>query len=231
MNEKSSVWGRGIYLLLILLIAVITFCPGKRAYGNSEEEEYSWWPTDATPEPYKDEENGGYWWWPKEPENLANDEDLWGNRGHVYKKMEIPKPAPQELGEVEKAFEEEAMEVPAEVFREEKAFEPVYFAFDSSDLTSTARKTLKSNAELMGQRPSDTFIVEGHCDERGTNEYNMALGERRANSARDYLISLGIPSTRLNIVSLGEEVPAALGHDEDAWSLNRRAEFRPGEPH
>lgn len=117
-------------------------------------------------------------------------------------------------------------EGPSEMFREEAGLKAIYFAFDSSDLTASARKILKSNAEFMGQMSGETVVVEGHCDERGTNEYNMALGDRRAKAARDYLVSLGISSARLNTISYGEERPAALGHDEDSWAQNRRAEFK-----
>lgn len=101
----------------------------------------------------------------------------------------------------------------------------VYFALDSSALDDLARATLDRNAKLMRDNSAWTVTIAGHCDERGTVEYNQALGERRANSVRDYLVAAGVPESRLRTVSYGKEVPAVDGHDESAWSKNRRAEF------
>ena len=84
---------------------------------------------------------------------------------------------------------------------------------------------LQSNAEVMRRYPTWQISIEGHCDERGTAEYNLALGERRAVAARNYLVSLGIPADRLKTVSYGKEFPFDPGHDESAWSKNRRAHF------
>jgi peptidoglycan-associated lipoprotein len=102
---------------------------------------------------------------------------------------------------------------------------PVYYELDSSDLTPANLKTLDENAALMKRYPSWTVTVEGHCDERGTAEYNLALGERRAVAARAYLVSLGIAADRLRTVSYGKEFPFDPGHDEAAFSKNRRAHF------
>lgn len=101
----------------------------------------------------------------------------------------------------------------------------VHFAFDSSALDATAKSTLSRNAEWLKANPNATAKVEGHCDERGTNEYNMALGARRARSAHDYLVHLGIEKSRLSTVSYGEELPLDPAHNEDAWAKNRRAHF------
>lgn len=102
---------------------------------------------------------------------------------------------------------------------------PVFFELDSSDLTPEGQKALDDNAGLMKRYPNWTVTIEGHCDERGTAEYNLALGERRATSARAYLVSLGIPADRLKTVSYGKEFPFDPGHDENAWAKNRRAHF------
>jgi len=102
---------------------------------------------------------------------------------------------------------------------------PVFFELDSSDLSAAAQKALDENAALLKRYPSWTVTVEGHCDERGTAEYNLALGERRAIAARAYLVSLGIPADRLRTVSYGNEFPFDPGHDEAAFSKNRRAHF------
>lgn len=102
---------------------------------------------------------------------------------------------------------------------------PIYFPFDSSVITGEAIKTLKGNARWLKDNANVKIQVEGHCDERGTVEYNLALGERRANAAKDYLVRLGVDAGRLSIISYGEERPQDSGHDESAWSKNRRAAF------
>jgi peptidoglycan-associated lipoprotein len=101
----------------------------------------------------------------------------------------------------------------------------VLFEYDAAELTDTARATLQKNAEWMRRWTSTSVRIEGHADSRGTNEYNLALGERRASAARDYIISLGIPAARLTIVSKGEEEPVCREEAEACWSQNRRAFF------
>jgi peptidoglycan-associated lipoprotein len=102
---------------------------------------------------------------------------------------------------------------------------PVFFDLDSSDLTSAGQKVLDDNAGTLKRYTTWTVTIEGHCDERGTAEYNLALGERRATAARAYLVSLGIPADRLRTVSYGKEFPFDPGHDEAAFARNRRAHF------
>lgn len=102
---------------------------------------------------------------------------------------------------------------------------PVFFELDSADLNGTAQSTLQANAGVMKQFGTWQITIEGHCDERGTAEYNLALGERRALAARDYLVSLGIGASRVRTVSYGKEFPFDPAHDEGAWSKNRRAHF------
>ena len=104
----------------------------------------------------------------------------------------------------------------------------VYFDFDSYTIRSDARPTLRSNAEVIKDRSWRSITVQGYCDERGSEEYNLALGERRANAVKQYLVDLGVPSSRLRTVSFGEAKPAVRGHDESAWRYNRRAELAPG---
>ncbi len=102
---------------------------------------------------------------------------------------------------------------------------PVFFDYDHSEISAEAQKALDANADVLKRNPSWIVTIEGHCDERGTAEYNLALGERRANAARAYLVSLGIPADRLRTVSYGKEFPFDPGHDEAAWARNRRAHF------
>ena len=103
--------------------------------------------------------------------------------------------------------------------------QPVYFALDSFEIDDQARKVLQASAEVLKQQPSWQITVEGHCDERGTAEYNLSLGERRSIAAKSYLVTLGIAGDRLRTVSYGKEFPFDPGHDEAAWSKNRRAHF------
>lgn len=100
----------------------------------------------------------------------------------------------------------------------------IYFDYDKSAISNTSRNTLKENAEWIKQRPGTKVTLEGHCDERGTNEYNMALGARRAKAAAEYLKTLGIPVEQISTQTYGEEMPADPGHNEAAWSKNRRVE-------
>ena len=102
---------------------------------------------------------------------------------------------------------------------------PVLFDLDSSDLSAEGQRILDANAVVLKRQTTWTVTIEGHCDERGTAEYNLALGERRALSARAYLVSLGLPADRLRTVSYGKEFPFDPGHEEGAWAKNRRAHF------
>ena len=102
---------------------------------------------------------------------------------------------------------------------------PVFFDYDSAELAPLAQAALTENAAVLKRYSSWTVTIEGHCDERGTAEYNLALGERRAVAARTYLVSLGIPADRLRTVSYGKEFPFDPGHDDGAYANNRRAHF------
>ena len=99
----------------------------------------------------------------------------------------------------------------------------VLFAFDSSQLSSDAMATLDRQAAFLNAKPSYRVKIEGHADERGTREYNLALGERRASATRDYLVARGVDGSRIRIVSYGKERPAVVGSNEDAWAKNRRS--------
>jgi peptidoglycan-associated lipoprotein len=108
----------------------------------------------------------------------------------------------------------------------ESQFQTVYFDFDKFNLRTDARAALDHNYELLNEFPSATIKIEGHCDERGTIEYNLSLGEKRAKSCMDYLTGLGIAPGRISTISYGKERPIDPGHNESAWSKNRRGEFR-----
>jgi peptidoglycan-associated lipoprotein len=98
----------------------------------------------------------------------------------------------------------------------------IFFGYDSSDLTIDSQSTLDRQATWLQKYPSIRVAIEGHCDERGTREYNLALGERRANAVKDYLVARGVDGGRVSTISYGKEKPVALGNDESAWRDNRR---------
>lgn len=104
-------------------------------------------------------------------------------------------------------------------------FVTIYFDFDKYNLREDAKSGLANNFEVMKERQDARIQIEGHCDERGTVEYNLALGEKRARAAMEYLASLGISRDRMSVISYGKERPAMMGSSEDAWAKNRRAEF------
>jgi len=125
----------------------------------------------------------------------------------------------------QQALEEEALEREKAASRSMFISEDIYFDYDDSSLKDVDRETLKRKAVWLNNNPEASIIIEGHCDERGTTEYNLALGDRRAESARSFLIDLGINPSRLEKISYGEEMPADSGPGEEAWAKNRRAQF------
>ena len=105
------------------------------------------------------------------------------------------------------------------------SLQDAFFDFDDFSLRSDAKSALDNNARYLEKSAGASIIIEGHCDERGSVEYNLALGEKRARSAKDYLVSYGISGSRITTISFGKERPFSQGHDESAWSQNRRAHF------
>jgi peptidoglycan-associated lipoprotein len=153
-----------------------------------------------------------------------------------------PRPTPQVIEPEPEPMEEEVVTEPetrrlvSEEVREELPrdiqelnrrgyLKDVFFDTDSYELKPEAREALAANSSWLQSFTSIRILVEGHCDERNTRDYNIALGDRRATAVRDYLVFLGIPADRIKTVSYGEERPFAVGHDESAWRLNRRAHF------
>ncbi|MDD5560349.1 peptidoglycan-associated lipoprotein Pal [Candidatus Methylomirabilis sp.] len=109
----------------------------------------------------------------------------------------------------------------------ELALKDIYFDYDQSAIREDSKKQLNENIEWLRKNLAGKVTIEGHCDERGSSEYNLALGERRARATRDYLTAAGIGADRISTISFGKERPFALGHDESAWKWNRRAHFTP----
>ena len=154
------------------------------------------------------------------------------------KPKEVPPPPPQvqeqpKVEKVEPPVVQEPQLTEEEIFLQksldqinrEKPLGTVYFDYDRAVIRDDARATLDGNAAWLKRFRTAKILVEGHCDERGTEEYNLALGEKRAKSAMDYLVSLGIPADRLRIISYGKSQPLDMGKDEAAWQRNRRAQF------
>jgi len=152
---------------------------------------------------------------------------------------EAPPPPPQakEQPKVEKVEEPPVVKEPElteeEIFQQksleeinaEKPLEMIHFDYDKYFIREDAKPVLESNAAWLNKWESVKLLIEGHCDERGTEEYNLALGEKRAKSTMDYLVSLGISADRLKIISYGKSQPLDPGHNETAWAKNRRAQF------
>ena len=137
-----------------------------------------------------------------------------------------PEPAPVEVTRdfpTEQPQVEEIVEPSLEELN--RQLQTVYFDFDKYDLSNDTRQDLRDNAELLNANNRYNVVIQGHCDERGSIEYNLALGQRRAKAVREYLTSLGVSGSRMRLVSYGEERPEDAGHTESAWAKNRRAEF------
>jgi peptidoglycan-associated lipoprotein len=124
----------------------------------------------------------------------------------------------------EKASKEQVAKVEAATVAVD-AVKDIYFDFDKSNIRPDAREVLKANTDYFLKNSAASMIVEGHCDERGTAEYNMALGQRRAQEAKKYLVNLGVKGSAIKAISYGKERPVDAGHDEAAWAKNRRAHF------
>jgi peptidoglycan-associated lipoprotein len=135
--------------------------------------------------------------------------------------IEETRPEPQP----EPKVDEEALRRQRIQARIAEVFKPIYFQYDQSTLTPESQAVLQEIGRLMKEVPEISSRVEGHADERGTNEYNLALGERRSIAVQDYLASYGVTKGRLQTISYGEEKPAQMGSDESSWSKNRRVEF------
>ena len=133
----------------------------------------------------------------------------------------------QPAEEVVQPTETETPATPPEASSVEEVTQPVYFAFDDYTLGAESQESLGRLADYLKNNTAAVVQVEGHCDERGSIEYNLSLGERRAKAVKNYLVSLGVDPARLTIISYGEEKPLARGSSEDIWARNRRANFVP----
>jgi peptidoglycan-associated lipoprotein len=140
-------------------------------------------------------------------------------------KTESVKAQPVKLDNVKESAAQATAESTVELKKLQAALEKIYFGFDAYTLSDQARATLVKDSELLKKASTAKVRIEGNCDERGSDEYNLALGERRAKAAMEYLVTMGVPANNLSVISYGKEKPADPGHDEAAWSKNRRDEF------
>ena len=136
-----------------------------------------------------------------------------------------PLPEPPPLPPPPLAGEDDFESRSLEELNRESPLEPVFFGYDSSGLNTAAQLIIEANAGVLERFPTWVVTIEGHCDERGTPEYNLGLGERRALAVREYLVELGLPVAQLRTISYGKEFPFDPGHDDGAWASNRRAHF------
>lgn len=154
---------------------------------------------------------------------------LAGCGGSKVQTLPVQEPEPTEVREPEPVAPAEPQPETKAVVEESPAvpfvLQNVYFDFDKYDLTSQALQTLAENARVLKAYPDARIVIEGHCDERGTVEYNLALGDKRAKAAKDYLVSLGVDASQISTISYGKEQPLDPSHTEEAWARNRRAEF------
>jgi len=207
-------------LVLTLAVALITLSGSAFAQGKVWDD-LSWWgQSGATPAPVTDCTRSGYWWWPLEPQSNANDEELWGNRGVVYaqyaEKVEPPAtPAPPAP----------APTPTPPMKRITPVFNHVLFDFDKSVLKPEGKAETDKVIAGLKEHAKDTLLIEGHTCNIGTPEYNMGLGQRRADSVKKYMVEQGIPEARLSTKSLGLTQPAVPNDSPEHRKLNRRAVF------
>ena len=211
-------------MLMLVMVAVLAGA-GAPATAAIDWEDMSWWGnTGATPDPVPDDlGRSGSWWFPTTPASNVDDQELWGNRGVVYFiKAEAPEPpaAPTPPPPPPPPSE------PPKVQRTAIILNNVLFGFDQSVLTAQGKAEIDKLIAEMKKYPKDTVIIEGHTCSIGEADYNMGLGQRRANAVKAYMVQNGIEESRIQTVSYGEERPAVPNDTPANRALNRRAEFK-----
>ncbi|MDP3730051.1 MAG: OmpA family protein [Candidatus Omnitrophota bacterium] len=214
---------RFISVILICLFVTVSigYCYAAELEGKHKAEmeelqkKFHWWPTDAKPNPVKDE-RGGYWWWPKEKGATSG---LWGNRGYIYVykiiydyKEGLPEPKKDEL---------RASLLVKKIHKNVK----VYFDFDKSDIREDAVAVLEQGVALLEKNPETDILITGNCDIRGSEKYNEKLGLRRGDSVKKFIVDRGIPESRIKIVSRGKLDAIAYVKDLLGMAKDRNAQF------
>jgi len=206
---------------IIALALIAALCGmGGTADAAKMWDDMSWWGnTGATPEPTMDTKGrSGYWWWPKVPASNANDGELWGNRGIVYHAWEKPMPVAPPAVTPPPAPEPEAP-----VTRSAVVLNNVLFDFDKTNLKPEGKAEIDKLVAEMNKHGQDTVVIIGHTDSIGTEQYNMGLGQRRADSVANYMKAAGIDASRIMTKSMGESQPAVPNDSAANRALNRRA--------
>ncbi len=139
------------------------------------------------------------------------------------KEAERPKTSPERIPD--DTVKVEQKEVPSKVEEIPGMFKDIHFDYDKYDINENAKVTLRAVADYLIKNPTNRMLIEGHCDDRGTSEYNLGLGDKRAKAAKDFLLSLGVPSSRVDTISYGKEKPLCTEQTEDCWAKNRRGHF------
>ena len=205
-------------LVTVAVIAAV-LAIGLPAQAAKVWDDMSWWGnTGATPEPQADSKGrSGYWWWPKVPASNVDDSELWGNRGIVYHAWEKP---------VDEAPPPPPPPPPPPVERTAIVLNHVLFDFDKAVLKPEGKAEVDKLIAEMKKHPGDTVVIEGHTCSIGSADYNMGLGQRRADAVRTYIVENGIDAGRVETVSYGLTRPAVPNDTPANRKLNRRAEFK-----
>ena len=207
--------------VLVCALAFALVAGGGPAFALGKVwDDLSWWgQSGATPAPVKDATRSGYWWWPKEPKSNVDDKELWGNRGVVYSQYNPPKP-PAAVKPPEPKKPEPIAK------RETPVFAHVLFDFDKSVLKPEGKAETDKAIGDLKKHEKDTVLIEGHTCNIGTPEYNMGLGQRRADSVKKYMVEQGIAESRITTKSFGLTQPAVKNDTPANRKLNRRAVFK-----
>ncbi len=195
---------------------VVSAAPEFPKVQNAQDEEmarrFSWWPSDAQPAPYKDQERSGFWWWPSQPGQ--NPTTAWGNQGWVYVRKVIfdykSEPGPMKSSLVIKKIIKNVR---------------VYFDYDKSTIRSDAQEILDQAMGTMDRNPNADILITGNADVRGSEQYNLKLGERRGEAVKEYLIAAGLPEDRIKILSRGKLDALATKGDLVGMQKDRNAQF------
>lgn len=206
----------------LVAAAFLLACVPALAYEPKVWDDLSWWGNSgAKPDPVKDAVRSGYWWWPTEPASNAGDAELWGNRGVVYHIWTPPAPPVTPTPT--------PTTTPSTDTRTTPVFNNVLFDFDKAVLKPDGKTESDKVVQSMKEHAKDTLLIEGHTCNVGSEEYNMGLGQRRADSVMKYLVDSGIAADRIKTQSFGETQPAdpaAANDTEPVRKLNRRAVFK-----
>lgn len=217
LNKVVSV---GLVLSTFLFMSGIACAQEREDKREGEmkelQEKFSWWPTDAQPSPVMDEEKGGYWWMPTTPGKMRP----WGNRGYIYvykiifdyKEEELPAPQPKELR-------------PSLLVKKIIKNVKVYFDYDKADIRDDAVPILQDGIRALKKNPGADILITGNCDTRGSEQYNIKLGRRRADTVKEYMLNNGVAEERIRIISRGKLDAIAPVSDLVGMQKDRNAQF------